>query len=205
MLQTETMEKLVSRTIDLAFLYLDLNTCTRCVGTNENLEMALQSVADVLALTNTDVTVRKILIENEEQALAHQFVTSPTIRVNGRDIALSMRESQCDSCTDLCGCEEGTNCREWEYQGEIYMEAPVGLIVEAVLGAVYAGAVADTAVSPTNTVSANLKNFFAGSALAETAVTNACCSETKQETCCEPSAKSDCCGSSNESGSCGCQ
>ena len=80
MLQTATMEKVEKRTIDLEFLYLDLNTCTRCVGTNENLETALQSVADVLALTNTAVTVRKILIENEEQALAHQFVTSPTIR-----------------------------------------------------------------------------------------------------------------------------
>lgn len=205
MLQAATVEKVEKRTIELEFLYLDLNTCTRCVGTNENLESALQSVADVLALTNTAVIVRKVLIENEEQALAHQFVTSPTIRVNGRDIALSMRESQCDSCTDLCGCAEGTDCREWEYQGEVFMEAPVGLIVEAVLAEIYGGGAANTAVATASTVPDNLKNFFAGQAQVAAVTANSCCSETKQETCCEPSAKADCCGTTSEGGSCGCQ
>jgi hypothetical protein len=159
----------------------------------------------VLAFTQTELRVTKILIENEEQTLAYHFVSSPTIRLNGRDIALEMRESQCDSCTDLCGCAAGTDCREWLYQGEVFMEAPVGLIVEAILGEVFADTGQRSAVSLTNTVPDNLKNFFAGSALLATAVSNSCCSETKQESCCEPSAKSDCCGTSNESGSCGCQ
>jgi hypothetical protein len=34
-MQTETNEKVTNQVIDLEFLYLDLNTCTRCVGTNE--------------------------------------------------------------------------------------------------------------------------------------------------------------------------
>lgn len=41
---------------------------------------------------------------------------------------MEMYESECDSCTDLCGCEEGTRCREWLYQGERYTEAPVPMI-----------------------------------------------------------------------------
>ena len=205
MMQMETTEKVINRVVELEFLYLDLDTCTRCVGTNENLETAVQSVADVLAFTKTELSINKILIENEEQAREHRFVTSPTIRVNGRDIALEFRESQCDSCTNLCGCEEGTNCREWVYEGAVYTEAPVGMIVEAILGEIFAGVSTATAVSTTNTVPDNLKNFFAGKAGQETAVVSTCCSETEQQTCCEPAAKADCCGAANESGGCGCQ
>jgi hypothetical protein len=203
MMQVDTIEKVVNRVVELEFLYLDLDTCTRCVGTNDNLAAAVQSVADVLAFTKTELSINKILIENEEQAQEHHFVTSPTIRVNGRDIALEFRESQCDSCTDLCGCEEGTNCREWVYEGAVYTEAPVGMIVEAILGEIFASA--PTAVSATSTVPDNLKNFFAARASSETAVTSSCCSETEQQTCCEPAAKADCCGPVNESGGCGCQ
>jgi len=205
MQQIDTTKKVINRVVELEFLYLDLNTCTRCVGTNQNLETAIQSVADVLAFTKTELSVNKVLIENEEQAREHQFVTSPTIRVQGRDIALEIHESQCDSCTELCGCEEGTNCREWVYQGEVYLEAPVGLIVEAILGEIFSNAPTATAVPPTNTVPDNLKNFFAAKDSRETAVTSSCCSEIKQQTCCEPSAKADCCGTVSESGGCGCQ
>jgi len=205
MRQTVTSEKVINRVVELEFLYLDLDTCTRCVGTNENLETAVQSVADVLAFTKTELSVSKILIENEEQAQAHHFVTSPTIRVNGRDIALEFRESQCDSCTDLCGCDEGTNCREWVYEGAVYTAAPVGMIVEAILGEIFASAPMATAVSPTNTVPDNLKNFFAAKAVPETAVVSSCCSETEQQTCCEPAAKADCCSPTNESDGCGCE
>jgi hypothetical protein len=218
MMQVDTIEKVVNRVVELEFLYLDLDTCTRCVGTNENLATAVQSVADVLAFTKTELSVNKILIENEEQAREHHFVTSPTIRLNGRDIALEFRESQCDSCTDLCGCAEGTNCREWVYEGAVYTEAPVGLIVEAILGEIFAGAPTAAATSTTDAVSAlsagvpstnpvpdNLKNFFAARDSSETAVVSSCCSETEQQTCCEPSAKADCCGPVNESSGCGCQ
>ena len=46
-----------------------------------------------------------------------------------------------------------------------------------------------------------------GNVAQETAVSNSCCSTTKQETCCEPSAKSECCGptSATTTGTCGCQ
>jgi len=205
MIQTDTSKKVINRVVELEFLYLDLDTCTRCVGTNKNLETAIQSVAEVLAFTKTELSINKILIENEEQALAHQFVTSPTIRVQGRDIALELRESKCDSCTDLCGCAEGTDCREWVYEGEVYSEAPVGLIVEAILSEIFGKSPSATAVSATDAVPDNLKNFFVGKGAPETAVNASCCSETEQQTCCEPSAKADCCGLTQESGSCGCQ
>lgn len=201
-------QKTARRTIELEFLFLDLTTCTRCVGTDENLNIALDQVQHVLASTHVDVQVKKILIENEEQAKAHNFITSPTIRVNGRDIALEMKESRCDSCTDLCGCSEGTDCRVWLYGGQEYTEAPVGMIVEAVLREAFAAPQESVGVDQAaGDVPENLKQFFAGaSANAEpTSATSACCSAEKQETCCEPSAKASCCGTTSTTGSCGCQ
>ncbi len=69
------------------FLYLDLTTCSRCVGSDEALEAAVATVWPALDAMGAGVEVRKTLVETEEQALALGFVSSPTIRVNGRDIA----------------------------------------------------------------------------------------------------------------------
>lgn len=99
------------RQIGIDFLFLDLKTCTRCVGTDQNLEKALTAVEQALHFAGVEVNLNKVLIDSPEKAVAHRFVASPTIRVNGRDIALETRESKCDSCSDLCGCAEGTNCR----------------------------------------------------------------------------------------------
>jgi hypothetical protein len=68
------------------FMYLDLETCTRCRGTDANLEAALVEVGRVLEATGAAVSVRKTLVATAEQARMLGFVSSPTIRVNGRDI-----------------------------------------------------------------------------------------------------------------------
>lgn len=194
------------RQIDIEFLFLDLNTCTRCVGTNASLEIAIDSVKQVLMLTGAELNVNKVLIDSEEKAKAHHFFTSPTIRVNGRDIALETKESRCDSCTDLCGCEEGTNCRIWVYKGQEYTEAPVAMIMEALLQEVYGTSPKATkASSDYDEVPENLQNFFAGQAMQKTNTTSSCCSPENQESCCEPSEKSTCCGDTSHTGSCGCQ
>jgi len=194
------------RKIDIDFLFLDLKTCTRCVGTDENLEQALASVEQVLRMTGVELTVNKILIDSPEKARAHRFVTSPTIRVNGRDIVLETKESRCDSCTDLCGCAEGTNCRVWVYRGEEYTEAPVAMIVEAVLQEVFR---APQPVAPMalayEAVPENLERFFAGASERAAPTVSACCAPAKQQTCCEPSEKDSCCGATAEQQGCGCQ
>lgn len=200
----ETTTTTPARQLDIEFLFLDLTTCTRCMGTNQNLEMALSMVAEVLDVTGISVNVRKVLIETAVQAQAHQFVTSPTIRVNGRDIALDTRESHCDSCTDLCGCAEGTNCRVWLYQGQEYNEAPVGLIVEAILQDVFhPKGTASADVPLYDEVPTNLTSFFA--AKTGQTISSSCCSPTIQASCCDVSEKASCCGDTLTAGSCGCQ
>lgn len=194
-----------TRTLEIELLALDLTTCTRCVGSQENLTRALALTQQVLQATGYDVQVRTILIESAEQARQHQFVTSPTIRMNGRDIALETLESHCDSCTDLCGCEEGTNCRVWRYQGQEYTEAPVGMIVEALLREVYGGAQPLSPLSATGDVPENLTRFF-HSKIAKAAPVSSCCSPQEQTTCCAPAEKASCCGPTpTATTSCGCK
>src|SRR3954454_2520147 len=124
----------------LEFLFLDLTTCSRCLGANRSLESALDVVREALQATGVELEVDKILMESAEQARALRFVSSPTIRVDGRDVALELRESSCrsDACTD--GCGDQIACRVWVHRGEEYTEPPVAMIVDAVLGHVYGGA-----------------------------------------------------------------
>jgi hypothetical protein len=184
------------RDITLALLALDLHSCTRCVGTLANIETALRTIQQVLHVTGAEVRVQKILIESEDQARQYHFMTSPTIRINGRDITLETLESPCDSCTDQCGCPAGTRCRVWRYQGLEYTEAPVGLIVDAILHDIYSSpphAASEPVVYAG--VPENLQRVFASK--------SACCTSTEQEACCEPAAKSTCCGPDNTH-TCGC-
>jgi hypothetical protein len=189
------------RRIEIEFLFLDLNTCTRCVGTDQNLEKALNAVEHFLASVGIEVHVEKSLIDSPAKAVAHRFVSSPTIRVNGRDIALETRESKCDSCTDLCGCADGTNCRVWVYRGEEYTEAPVAMIVEAILEQAFESERPMAQASSTYDVPENLKRFFAGAAQDA----SACCSPAEQGACCEPVEKVACCGAAGATQVCGCQ
>ena len=123
------------RKIEIDFLYLDLTVCTRCQGTDNSLDEAISEVSQILKATDVDVVVNKINVTTEEQAEALQFESSPTIRVNGRDIQLEIRESLCESCGDLCGDE--VDCRVWVYHGKEYTSPPKAMIIEAVLREVY--------------------------------------------------------------------
>ena len=61
-----------TRSLQIDFLYLDLDTCTRCRATDATLLEALERT----------------------QARALGFVSSPTIRINGVDIAGELVESR---------------------------------------------------------------------------------------------------------------
>ncbi len=192
--------------VDVDFLFLDLKTCTRCIGTDRNLEKALESVQQVLQFTGAVVSLNKILIDSAEKAAAHRFVTSPTIRLNGHDIALVTHESKCDSCTDLCGCSAGTHCRVWLYRGEEYTEAPVAMLVEAILQETFRMPRPEAPAALTaSEVPENLQRFFAGVSELPGRNVSTCCSPAQQQTCCEPANKAACCGESLVQQGCGCQ
>ena len=156
-----TAKKAPRKVINIEFLYLDLDVCQPCQGSESNLDQALTEVADVLEKTGVEVNVKKIHVESYEQALALGFVSSPTIRVNGSDVQLEVKENHCASCSELSG--KSTDCRVWIYQGREYSAAPKALIIETVLKEVYGGQGSDSVVASAEKTTRsleNLKRFF---------------------------------------------
>lgn len=141
----------------IEFMYIDLTVCARCMGTDASLEDAITEVSTVLKATGYEIEVRKILVETEQQACELGFVSSPTIRINGHDIQLDVKESLCESCGDVCG--EDVDCRVWIWQGQEYTVPPKAMIVDAILRCVYSGQQASQQVA--KDVPDNLKKFFA--------------------------------------------
>jgi Domain of unknown function (DUF2703) len=193
--------------VEIEFLYLDLDVCTRCKATDANLETALRTLHEVLQASGTDVSIGKVLVDSEETARKLKFLSSPTIRINGRDLALEFRETPCDCCAEACACAGGVECRVWVYQSKEYTEAPVLLIVNAILSEIYdsqSAADRPASICPFE-LSENLKHFFEAKAAKKPA--ESCCAAEEKTTCCEPCEKSSCCGSSEQctAASCGCQ
>ena len=152
-----TTEEAEKRQVVIDFLYLDLAVCTRCKGTGDSLDSALAQVAGVLQASGAEAVVNRIHVDSEEKALQYRFASSPTIRVNGRDIQLAGKESKCESCGDLCG--DDVDCRVWLYQGKEYTSPPPAMIVDAILREVY-GQPAAAAVGEPFVLPDNLRNFF---------------------------------------------
>lgn len=150
------------RKINIDFLYLDLSVCTRCQGADTSLDEALAEVAGVLAATGIEVAVNKVNVNTMALAEQYQFISSPTIRIDGRDIQLDVRESLCESCGDLCG--DQVDCRVWVYQGREYTVPPKGMIIEAILKAVYGGQSPAGNEPGEYVMPANLRNFYAAMA-----------------------------------------
>jgi hypothetical protein len=124
-----------ARKIMIDFLYLDLEVCSRCQGTDDTLDAAISEIRQILEAAGTEVVVNKINVSTEVLARQYEFVSSPTIRIDGVDIDTEVKESLCDSCGDLCG--DQVDCRVWTYQGIEYNQPPKAMIINAILSAVY--------------------------------------------------------------------
>jgi len=158
----EQNQKEGKKTIIIDFLYLDLDVCTRCQGTYDSLEDAITDVVKILKLTGVEVIINKVHINSVEKAIQNKFISSPTIRVNGKDIQLEVKETQCESCGDLCGDE--VDCRVWLYEDKEYTVPPKAMIIDAILREVYSGAKTPVDTNVNNEekfeLPENLKKFF---------------------------------------------
>jgi hypothetical protein len=148
------------RQMEIELLYLDLSRCVPCRGADASLEEALDQVSAVLRAMDVDVALRKTHVQSLEQAQELGFVSSPTIRINGRDIQQALQETHCASCSALSGMP--VDCRSWVYQGQQYSSPPKALIIDAILRALY-GDVSDTpeTAGQDGAVPENLQRFFA--------------------------------------------
>jgi len=153
--------KKVEKRIIIDFLYLDLSECKRCQGAENNLEDAVNEVSKILKAAGYEIVVNKVNINSRELAVKYKFLSSPTIRVNGRDIAFEIKESSCKECGDLCG--DSMECRVWVYEGIEYTEPPKSMIINAILKEVYdVHSSIPTITNDKYGIPQNLMNFFDG-------------------------------------------
>lgn len=125
----------VKRQVKVDYLYLDLSVCERCQGTEHVLNQAIELLGPVLSVMDIELTLSKINVINEELAIKHEFISSPTIRVDGRDLAMEVKENSCSSCSDLSG--EAVDCRVWIYKDQEYSEPPLALVVERMIEVIF--------------------------------------------------------------------
>jgi len=183
----------------LEILALDLESCDRCVGTGKNLEEAVSILQPVLDSMDVTIQIKSTIVASLDQAISREFTISPTIRLNGRDIALDAKEDQCDSCSDLCGCPEGTTCRIWTYRGKEYTTAPTAFLIESILRDVLSESTDSGNDVPVLTeVPDNLVRFFNRNP------DRACCTPEEKENCCAPEDKEACCGDDSQKEQCFC-
>jgi glutaredoxin len=154
------------------YLFLDLDTCDRCAGTEKVLDKVMATLTPALQMAGYNVEYEKIEVDTAEKAEKYRFVSSPTIRVNGYDIGGEVAENNCSCCGAISGTQ--TDCRVFEYKGEQYDVPPEAMLAEAILK--YALLPASDTASAAYRLPENLKNFYRG--------------KTARKNCCSGS---DCC------------
>ena len=141
------------------YLYLDLNTCERCIGTDLELVEVLDVLTPALRLAGYDVQYKKVEMSTAELAQQYHFLSSPTIRVNGLDIGGPVKENDCGCCSDISGTD--VDCRVWETEGQTYEVPPKELLAEEILRIVFTKTEAGCGCSAYE-LPDNLETFYIG-------------------------------------------
>lgn len=166
---------MAAKQLTVDFLYLDLNTCERCMATDSTLDEAVTELSEVLHTLGYEIVVNKVNIKSREMAKHYRFLSSPTICVNGKDICMDVKENACKDCGDICGSD--TECRVFVYDGIEYNFPPKAMIIDGILKILYGSQVEsreDSYILPKN-----LETFFAG--IQKTCCDTACgCTEECQ-------------------------
>jgi glutaredoxin len=159
--------------IKVEYLYLDLNSCDRCIGTDNVLDDVMKVLTPALKIAGYEVVYNKVEMKNEELAGEYKFVSSPTIRVNGKDICQSVAENNCGCCSDISGTD--VDCRVFEYQGVKYEVPPKEMIASSILQAVF-GQTEKAGSNEHYTIPKNLKVFYKGKkSKSECSCGSSCC------------------------------
>ena len=167
------------KVLNVDLLVIDLNTWKRCVPTAEQLGVAVDLLNPVGDALGIELRYREIVVQTPEQAKECALLSSPTIRLNGRDIVQDIRESNCESCGEVTNNNTSVDCREWHYRGEVYFAAPLPLLIESIMGAMLNMDTPPVVLSPLEELPENLKRFYE--------------SKRGTSTCCDPSSSSGCC------------
>ena len=162
--------------VKIEYLYLDVKTCERCIGTDAILDEVVAVLKPVLLMAGYQITYEKVEMATVKDAVKYEFLSSPTIRVNGEDICTSVKENACGCCSDISGTDVA--CRVFTYEGSDYEVAPKAMLIEEILRRVFSGPAASHQQEP-YVLPQNLKDFYRGKM---TRNVKCCCSGTSD--CC---------------------
>ncbi len=123
------------KTLKVDFLFLDESICEPCGSTSKAIAEAIEMLDKPLKSMGIDLQVEKIHVADKEIAIAEKLLSSPTIRVNGKDIDPARTEDDCPTCGTLAGDATSVSCRTWHWQGKVYQAAPIGKVVEEIMAA----------------------------------------------------------------------
>ena len=151
--------KKTKKVIKVEYLYLDINTCERCIGTDTVLEHVLKELSGAFKLAGYSIVYKKVQIKTAEMAQVYRFLSSPTIRVNGRDICASVQENNCGCCGDIAGTQ--VNCRVFSYNGKKYEVPPKEMLAQRILKMAFQPQLPSLHIRK-YVLPKNLKNFFDG-------------------------------------------
>jgi hypothetical protein len=84
-----------SKTVLVEYLYLDLNTCERCVGTEQELDAVMIALTPALSLAGYTLEYRKIEMTTREIAQQHLFSLFADHSRQWRDICTTVAENDC--------------------------------------------------------------------------------------------------------------
>jgi len=109
--------------------------CPWCVKTKELVRKSLEEL-------ETKADIEEILIDSDEKARKYNFIGSPTIRINGKDIQENVTKGKCSPCEELSESTKETTefvkqeckcgCRIYLYKGKQYPYPPKEMIKEAI-------------------------------------------------------------------------
>lgn len=154
------MSGLGRRVLEVELLVIDLTSCARCVPTGDQLRTAVRLLTPVADALGIELRHRETVVLTAAQARQVGLLSSPTIRLNGRDLAQDVRESRCESCGDLTENGTSVDCREWHFRGEVFSAAPLPMLIEGILRAMLDDAPVVVPV-PLTELPENLERYFA--------------------------------------------
>lgn len=157
----------------IEYLYLDLETCDRCIGTDQVLDEVVMTITPALRLAGYKVDYSKIEIETAQQAEQHQFLSSPTIRLNGKDICGIVKENSCGCCSEISGTD--VDCRIFEYEGVGYEVPPKEMLTQTILKTIFAESENGCPCGSNYKLPENLKSFFEGKKSVRECSCGGCC------------------------------
>lgn len=164
----------VRKVLNVDLIVIDLSTCKRCVPTGDQLRAAVKLLTPVAEALRIELRHHETVVQTPAEAKEIALLSSPTIRLNGRDIAQDIRESLCESCGDLTDNNTSVDCREWHYRGKVYSAAPIALLVEALMEAMLnIDEMPPVPPTPLKNLPENLIRYFDNKKQAET---SRCCS-----------------------------